>query len=189
MTHVAGRNPVSKPSDLLDPGDYILENTGRIRAFGAGVPLAVLAITCCAGSRFEDFVAAESMRKRWWRLRRTSAAGLGLFALLLQAFVSFGHVHARDFVARDVTTSRAVAAQAVSKSSASGQAQIPGGLPDDDCPICAMMHMAAAGLLPAPPSIADPADFTQVLRQAYIEAFDLGVTRHVLFQTRAPPIA
>jgi hypothetical protein len=113
-------------------------------------------------------------------------AGLGLFALVLQLFLSFGHVHARDLM-----TPRAFAvAAAVGKSSQPpGQEQIPSGLPDDDCPLCATMHMAASGLPPAPPSIAGPVDFAHVLHRTSLEAFGLGVTRHVLFQTRAPPIA
>jgi hypothetical protein len=113
-------------------------------------------------------------------------AGLGLFALVLQLFLSFGHVHARELMAP-----RAFAAgAAVNKSSsAPAQGQIPSGLPDDDCPICATMHMAASGLPPVPLSIAVPPDLTPVLHRTSLEEFGLGVTRHVLFQTRAPPIA
>ena len=126
------------------------------------------------------------MPTRSWRLKRMGTAGLGLFALVLQLFLSFGHVHARELMAP-----RAFAAgAAVNKpSSAPTQGQIPSGLPDDDCPLCATMHMAASGLPPVPLSIAVPPNLTPVLHPTLLEEFGLGVTRHVLFQTRAPPIA
>jgi hypothetical protein len=113
-------------------------------------------------------------------------AGLGLFALVLQLVRSFGHIHDRDLM-----TPRAFAVvAAVGKSSQPpGQEQIPSGLPDDDCPICATMHIAASGLPPVPPSIAGPVNFAQALHRTSLESFRLGVTRHILFQTRAPPIA
>jgi hypothetical protein len=121
---------------------------------------------------------------RSWRLKRMGTAGLGLFALVLQLALAFGHVHARELMAP-----RAFAAGAAVSKSSSAPAQIPSGLPDDDCPLCATMHMAASGLPPLPLSIAAPPDFAQVQHRASLEAFGLGVTRHVLFQTRAPPIA
>jgi hypothetical protein len=124
-----------------------------------------------------------SMPTRRWRSRRIGTAGLGLFALLLQLFLSFGHLHVRGPLAPTL------AGPVVGKSTVLGQEKIPSGLPDDDCPICAAMHVAASGLLPAPPSVAAPADFAQVSHQAFIEEFNLGVRRHTLFQTRAPPIA
>jgi hypothetical protein len=127
---------------------------------------------------------------RWWRFRRMGTAGLGLFALLLQLFVSFGHLHARDLIGpRALAAASADTAAAVGKSMAPGQEQIPAGLPDDDCPICMTMHMAASGLLPTLLSIAAPAELAQVLHQTFIEEFSLGATRHILFQTRAPPTA
>jgi hypothetical protein len=134
---------------------------------------------------------AESMSMLWWQFRRVGTAGLGIFALLLQLFASFGHVHTRDLLTPRALASAAAQVQtALSKSeSAPGQEQIPGSLPDDDCPICMTMHMAASGLVPVPPSVAGPAEFAQVLHLAFFEEFSLGLTRHILFQTRAPPIA
>jgi hypothetical protein len=126
------------------------------------------------------------MRMRWWRIKRASTAGFGLFALLLQLLLSFGHLHAKELYASRGWVGSA--ASMVKVLSVSGQAQIPGGLPDDDCPICTSMHMAASGLLPAPPSFASPAEFSPVFRQALVEDFSLGIPRHFLFQTRAPPI-
>jgi hypothetical protein len=115
-------------------------------------------------------------------------AGLGLFALLLQLFLSFGHVHVREFIAGRAAADASVVA-AVNESTAPAQEQTPSKLPDDDCPICATMHLTASGLLPAPPCVAASLSFSHVSHQALIESFEFRVSRHVLFQTRAPPIA
>jgi hypothetical protein len=129
---------------------------------------------------------------------RRATAGLGLFALLLQLVLSFGHIHARDLMgtpsAAAPTLFKTLQTQAlqtfVGKASpASEQEQIPGGRPDDDCPICMIMHMAASGLLPTPPSAIAPSPLVQILPHTIIQAFNLGVARHSLFQTRAPPTA
>jgi hypothetical protein len=131
------------------------------------------------------------MSMRWWRSRRKGIAGLGLFALMLQLVLSFGHIHARDLGMPRVLAAVAVGAQtAINKSTqAPAKEQVPSRLPDDECPICMTAHMAASGLLPTPPSIPAPAEFAKFLNPTFIEQFSLGVTRHVLFQTRAPPIA
>jgi hypothetical protein len=131
------------------------------------------------------------MSMRWWRSKRKGVASLGLFALILQLVLSFGHVHARDFGAsRALAAPAAGAPTAINKSVKAGsQEQVPSRLPEDDCPICTTMHMAASGLLPAPPSVPTPTNFTQFLKPTLIADFSLGVGRHTLFQTRAPPIA
>jgi hypothetical protein len=49
--------------------------------------------------------------------------------------------------------------------------------------------MAGSGLLPAPPLVEHPAEFADISHDTFIEATVFGVTRHFLFQTRAPPIA
>ena len=123
----------------------------------------------------------------WWRMRRVGVAGLGLFALLLQLFLSFDHVHVDGLIAPRAAADASVVA--TSKSTAPAQEETPSRLPDDDCPICATMHLAASALLPAPPCIAVSLNFSYVSHQTLIDAFDFRVSRHVLFQTRAPPIA
>jgi hypothetical protein len=128
-------------------------------------------------------VASKSMR--WCRIRRKPIAGLGLFALLLQLVLSFGHVHARD-LGVSPTPGRALA---ISKATPATGQQVPNGLPDDDCPICMTMHMAASGLLPPPPIVVVPTIGVQVRQIAFADQFNLGIARYMLFQTRAPPIA
>lgn len=111
---------------------------------------------------------------------------LGVFALLLQQYLSFGHVHVPDRIA-----SRAVATElAVGKSLPAGEERTPSGFPGEDCPICAaIMLLSAAGLLPAPPLVAGPAEFSHLTHQVFIERFSFDVPRHLLFHTRAPPLA
>jgi hypothetical protein len=111
---------------------------------------------------------------------------------LLQLVLSFGHIHARDLMgapSAELQTSQILQTSVGKASPVSDQTQIPSGRPDDDCPICMIMHMAASGLLPAPPSAIGPSLLSQVLPHTIIQAFNLGVARHSLFQTRAPPAA
>jgi hypothetical protein len=122
---------------------------------------------------------------RSWRLRRMVTVWLGVFALLLYQIVSFGHVHVDRFASRALATEHTVA-----KATAADEQQIPGGPSDEDCPICAaMMLLSAAGLLPAAPLVAAAAEFSQLAQKVFIESFGLGASRHILFQTRAPPLA
>jgi hypothetical protein len=110
---------------------------------------------------------------------------LGVFALLLQQCLSFGHVHVDPIASRAVVTEHAVG-----KSTAAGDEQTPRRPPSEDCPICAaMMLLSAAGVLPAPPLVAGPAEFSQLAHQVFIERFSFSVSRHLLFHTRAPPLA
>jgi len=111
---------------------------------------------------------------------------LGVFALLLQQYLSFGHIHVPDRIA-----SRTLVTElAVGKSLPAGGERIPSRLPDENCPICtAIMQLSAAGLLPAPPLVAGPAEFSELAHQVVIERFSFGVSRHLLFHTRAPPLA
>ena len=138
---------------------------------------------CVGSGNVEDMLTSTG------RLKRGVTAGVSVFALLLQLFVSFGHVHARDpFVARVLLAASARGQTAVDKSSPRQQ-QGPGGIPSEDCPICATLHMAGSALLPALPSVEHPAEFAGVSHHTFIEAIVLGVSRHFLFQTRAPPVA
>jgi hypothetical protein len=123
----------------------------------------------------------------WWRYRR-GAAGLGLFALSLQLLLSFGHIHL-DALVSGSSTPQAAAEQARSDAGHDrGHGQVPPGLPDDDCPICQAMHIAAAGLLPAPPAVPVPYQFDRLSPDSALKRVSVQSLRHVLFQTRAPPI-
>jgi len=127
---------------------------------------------------------------RRWRLTHKGIAALGAFALLLQLVVSLGHVHAQNFKRSDVFAGNSLSQRVIIERSARpDQGQIPDGLPDDDCPICAAMHVAAFGLLPSPPSVLAPVNFARESQAAYTEEFSISNSRYILFQTRAPPTA
>lgn len=127
----------------------------------------------------------------WWRSKRRAGVGLGLFALSVQLILSFGHIHPQDVLPPSafaaVPTVLLFSGANISATPAEHHA--PNGLPDDDCPICMAMHIAASGLLPAPPIVVLPSDFDRVSKNAAFEEFNLGVRRYALFQTRAPPLA
>jgi hypothetical protein len=142
---------------------------------------------------FRTKLTQKSLAMQWWPEWRRGTAALGVFALMLQVVLSFGHIHADDLgVLQAVEAASGKTTHvAISRSTQSpGERQIPGGgLPDDDCPICTVMHLVASGLLPSPPSVLAPANAAGVLQTSTIQAFNLAVTRYVLRQTRAPPIA
>jgi hypothetical protein len=107
---------------------------------------------------------------------------LGVFALLLQQYLSFGHIHVDRIASR--------AEHTVANARAAGEQQKPSGPSNEDCPICAaMMLLSAAGVLPAAPLVAGPAEFSQLARQVFLERFSFSLSRHLLFHTRAPPLA
>jgi len=115
------------------------------------------------------------------RSRGDFGGWLALFALGLQLTLSFAHIHAEDFARANV---------AVAQSDGS-----PQNAPDthhdgdhDGCAICAVMHMAAASLVPAPASVALP----PATAFGAVVAPDRTVLRSAArqpFQARAPPQA
>ena len=118
------------------------------------------------------------------RLRsiRRFGAGLGLFALLLQLALSFGHVHPEDLLGASAAGLEAA------QPAGPDQDSHPAGAPHDDCPICAVMHLAGTIVLPQPPALAVPAQFTVAVFPAD-DLVSIVIPRRLPFQTRAPPIA
>jgi hypothetical protein len=121
-------------------------------------------------------------RQRW----RRGAAGLGLFALLLQLFASFGHVHAGDLSPLQPSLQTHTSTSA---ASAGSERNVPNEPDDQNCPICMVMHIVATGALPVPPTVIVDTAVLQIVPSLLIDAFTLGPTRYALFQTRAPPIS
>jgi hypothetical protein len=121
---------------------------------------------------------------RWFRSIRRFGAGLGLFALLLQLALAFGHVHPEDLLPRAL----AGFADHVAGKVAAGQDREAPGSPHDDCPICAVMHLAGTIVVPGAPSLALPAQFTTTSFVAGDFSY-LPIPRRLPFQTRAPPTA
>jgi hypothetical protein len=118
----------------------------------------------------------------WWRSRRRGGAGLGLLALLVQIVLSFGHLHLQD-----IRPAAAAPAPKVALSRPEpAQQHVPPGLPDDDCPICMAVHMAASGLVSVPPALSLPTEFSRIAHSTR-PARDITVARYILYRTRAPP--
>jgi hypothetical protein len=122
------------------------------------------------------------------RLRsiRRFGAGLGLFALLLQLALSFGHVHPEDLLGASAAGIQAAAGSA--QPAGPDQDRPPAGAPHDDCPICSVMHLAGTIVLPEPPAPALPAQFTVAIFLAD-DLVSIVIPRRLPFQTRAPPTA
>ena len=116
---------------------------------------------------------------------RRFGAGLGLFALLLQLTLSFAHIHPEDLLG----ASAAGIAEEAGKVLADRDQdrQLPSA-PHDDCPICAVMHLAGTIVPTQPPALVVLTEFTV----AAFSADDFATTvvpRRLPFQTRAPPAA
>jgi hypothetical protein len=119
---------------------------------------------------------------RWSRGRRKGGGWLALFALTLQLALSFGHMHAEDFV-------RASHGLTVVTQAGSG-AGAPRGVDHDHlgCATCATVHQAGTLLLPAPPAIALPADVIATrLSARHHDARQSA--RALAFRARGPPSA
>jgi len=124
---------------------------------------------------------------QWFRSIRQWGAALGLFALLLQSALAFGHIHPEDFLAG---ASAGIAGEFAGKSQPAGddQERHAPGAPHDDCPICVVMHLAGISVQPVPPSLIVPTHFTTTSFSASDFAY-IPVPRRLPFQTRAPPSA
>jgi hypothetical protein len=105
-----------------------------------------------------------------------------MFALGLQLTLSFGHIHAEDFVRAGV------AATAQSQAAPDGDHNGGQDRDHDGCAICAVMHLAATSLVPAPPSVVLPLATTFVTLIT-LDATALPPSARQPFQARAPPQA
>jgi hypothetical protein len=121
----------------------------------------------------------------WFRSIRRLGAGLGLFALLLQLSLSFGHIHADDLLPRSLAgVADHVAGKVQPAKDLDGQSPAS----HDDCPICAVMHLAGTIVLPGAPTLSLPTQFTPTYFAASDFAY-VSVARRLPFQIRAPPTA
>jgi hypothetical protein len=114
--------------------------------------------------------------------RQRLSGWLALAALALQLAVSFGHMHAEDFV-----HGRPGAVIATQGGSGPGQPY------DDDhdhldCAICATMYIAGTLVLPVPPAIALPAEIV-VACLGPDEHCAAQRTLALAFNARGPPSA
>jgi len=121
------------------------------------------------------------------RSRRRWGAWAGLAALLLQIAMSFGHMHPDDLGISPPLAASHDQVIAVGASAATIPAeQDHRPAPDDYCPICATMALAATAMPSLPPALVTPIALHFFWRPSTaIE--DLSPRLTLSFQARAPP--
>lgn len=126
----------------------------------------------------------------WVRAYRKFGGGLALFALALQLYLSFGHIHADDIYGPvNVSLTRA---QTVTLPHAQALHAIPAGRPwyDSDafCPICETMYMLGTSAVPEAPHLLPPSLSPAAQPVEHVAAIFLSPQRSP-FQSRGPPRA
>lgn len=116
-----------------------------------------------------------------WRRR---AAWVALFGLLLQIAISFAHVHPLSFR----PDGRTVIVRDDGAGGAPSPQNDPAAPDQDHCPVCLTLHLAGTFVVPDPIGVAAPA-IVGLLPLGREDSFELSPPKHLLFRTRAPPIA
>ena len=123
---------------------------------------------------------------RWFRSHIRAGSRLALFALAVQLFVTFGHVHLDGLVSGLATAAGAVhRATASLHNPADGSQQAPGTV-DDDCPICSLIQLASTSA----PSVAPPLPTPTLLGGLKLVAPDdrgQAASHRLAFLARGPP--
>jgi hypothetical protein len=127
---------------------------------------------------------------RWLRTNSRFGGRLALFALALQLYLSFGHIHADDIYGpANVSLDRA---QAVVLPQAQAVHAIPADRPwaDNDafCPICETMFLLGASFVPEAPHLLPPSATQTVQPVEPVAAIFVAPQRSPI-QSRAPPFA
>ena len=120
------------------------------------------------------------------RTGRNFRIWLACLSLLLQ-LATAGHFHREDFALIAAGKTTALAANDVSGTPAqpSGQPALP---IHDDCSLCFSLQLAGSSALPAPVLLPTP-DERHIVLPPPPTTPRLTPAAHLLFQTRAPPIA
>jgi hypothetical protein len=125
----------------------------------------------------------------WFRTNKRSGGRLALFALALQAYLAFGHIHPDDIWGP--LGASLDAAETVVLSSAESVRSIPANQPwyDDDafCPICETMYFLSTSFTPEAPQVLPlPFVVRPIEHSTIVSAFFIA-PRRASFQSRAPP--
>jgi hypothetical protein len=134
---------------------------------------------------------------RWFRSNARFGSRLALLALAIQFLLSFGHFHggakAASINTIGFTAGHLRALGNLSHANASGPVRLnssgdrPGGQPDDDCAICAVMALANTLVEATPPCLPSPQAVALHHLAADAAFVDPNPARGA-FQPRAPPI-
>jgi hypothetical protein len=121
---------------------------------------------------------------RWFRANRILGGRLALFALAVQLFLSFGHIHRDDIYG----TARASAAAPAADQSRSLPTDRSSHHTDDYCAICATISLLSSSFVAAAPQLALPLA-THVVEHVGRVVVVVIAPRRAHFQSRAPPLA
>jgi hypothetical protein len=122
----------------------------------------------------------------WFRSRIRAGSRLALFALAVQLFATFGHVHLNGLVSGSTTSAAAARHAAASLHNPGDASQQAPGTSDDGCPICALIQLANA----SPPSVAPPLPTPTLIGGLKLAAPDdmwQAGSHRLAFQARGPP--
>jgi hypothetical protein len=122
----------------------------------------------------------------WFRSHIRAGSHLALFALAVQLYVTFGHVHLDGLVAGTVHSTAAVHRSTAKLHNPNGSGQQAPGRPDTDCPICALIQLASTSA----PSVAPPLPVPVMTGGTKLEAsVDRQQTafRYISLRARGPP--
>jgi hypothetical protein len=127
----------------------------------------------------------------WFRIYRKFGGSLALFALALQAYLSFGHIHPDDIYGP--VGGSLMTAEAVVLPSAESVRSIPADEPwysgDALCPICETMSFLSTSFVPEAPQVFPLPFVSQPVEHSAVIIALLIAPRRAPFQSRAPPIA
>jgi hypothetical protein len=126
----------------------------------------------------------------WFRAYRTFGGRLALFALALQFYLSFGHIHPEDIYgpANVPLSSAAQIALPAAGASHSLTADHSASQPDEICAICATMYLLGTSSVPEAPQVFPVALIARPTRHFIRIADAVIAPRRAPFQSRAPPI-
>jgi hypothetical protein len=127
----------------------------------------------------------------WFRANRTFGGGLALFALALQFWLSFAHIHPEDLYgpAKLPLSSAAQIASAPADVTKLRPADRASHHNNDICAICATIYLLNSSPAPQAPQL-QPYVLNSKPAKHFIRAdAAFVVTRRAPFQSRAPPAA
>jgi hypothetical protein len=127
----------------------------------------------------------------WFRANRTFGGGLALFALTLQFWLSFAHIHPEDIYgpAKLSLSSAAQIASSPADATKVRAAQRASHHGSDICAICATIYLLNSSPAPQAPQL-QPLALNSQPSEHFLRASAMFVAaRRAPFQSRAPPAA
>jgi hypothetical protein len=128
---------------------------------------------------------------RWFRNNGRFGSGLALFALALQFYLAFGHIHPDDIygsVGRPLSSAAEIALPAVGTPQSLSRDHVASHA-DDFCAICETMVMLGTSATPEAPQLLAPARIARPAQHFARTAAFFVAPRRAAFQSRAPPVA